>query len=49
VINSPEYIAAIRAGSGNPVSSTPDGLAKLIKYEIDRYTRVVQESGATAE
>ncbi|MGE5525396.1 MAG: Bug family tripartite tricarboxylate transporter substrate binding protein [Rhodospirillaceae bacterium] len=49
VINSPEYIAAIRAGSGNPVSSTPEGLGKLIKFEIDRYTRVVQESGAKAE
>ena len=49
VVNSPEYVAAIRAGSGNPVSSTPEGLARLIKYEIDRYGRVVQESGAKAE
>lgn len=49
VINSPEYVATIRAGSGNPVSSTPEGLARLIKYEIDRYSRVVQESGAKAE
>ena len=49
VIKSPEYVAAIRAGSGNPVSSTPEGLGQLIQYEIDRYTRVVKESGATAE
>jgi tripartite-type tricarboxylate transporter receptor subunit TctC len=49
VINSPEYVAAIRAGSGNPVSSTPEGLGQFIRYEMDRYGKVIRESGATAE
>jgi len=49
VVNSPEYVAAIRAGYGTPVSSTPEAFAKLIRSETERYGKAVRESGARAE
>ncbi len=49
VVQSPEVVQRIEAIGLEPMSTTPDRLAELVRTDIAIYTKAVKSSGATAD
>ena len=49
VLNNKEVRESLAAQGMTPVGMSPDATARLFKAEVERYARIVKESGATVE
>jgi tripartite-type tricarboxylate transporter receptor subunit TctC len=49
IIKRPDYQARAAKDNLEPVGSTPEELAALLKADLDMWTRVVKETGVKAE
>ena len=48
-LKDPEVVKVLQVQSIDPLTSTPDEFAKLVASEVDKWARVVKESGARVE
>lgn len=48
-LKAPEVIAALESGGAEAIGTSPSEFSKIVRDEIRRYAKLVQESGAKAE